>query len=435
MLDPGAVRIVERLRAEGYQALLAGGCVRDWLMGRPPHDWDVATDADPAAVARLFPRTYAVGERFGVTVVLLGGGRYEVARFRSDGPYPDGRHPATVDPADPRADAARRDFTINGMFLDPGTGEVIDHVGGRDDLQRRLIRTIGDPEQRFAEDHLRLLRAVRFAARLGFGLEPGTKAAIRAGAEAIASVSPERVGRELTLILTEGGASTGLQLLLETGLLGQVLPEVAAMVDVPQPPEHHPEGELWRHVQLVFEHLSRPGPRLAWAALLHDVGKPRTLTVTDRIRFHNHDQVGAVMAEGICRRLRMANQDTQRIRDLVAQHMRLRHVREMRPGKLKRLLREPWFPELLELHRADCLASHGQLDLYDFCCRQLADAGVQGLRPVRLLTGDDLIALGWEAGPKLGRALEALEDEQLEGRISTREEAERFVDRFRRPVP
>jgi poly(A) polymerase len=206
------------------------------------------------------------------------------------------------------------------------------------------------------------------------------------------------------------------------------------MVDVPQPPEHHPEGELWRHVRLVFEHLAAPNPRLAWAALLHDVGKPSTLTVTDRIRFHNHDQVGADLAEAICRRLRMSNQDTQRIRDLVAQHMRLRHVREMRPGKLKRLLREPWFPELLELHRADCLASHGQLDLYDFCRQRLAEAGGEGLRPIRLLTGDDLMALGWEAGPALGRVLEALEDEQLEGRVSTREEAERFVAGFRPPA-
>ena len=429
-LDGGAVQLAAQLRAQGFRALFAGGCVRDLLLGRAPLDWDIATDAGPEAVARLFPHTHAVGARFGVCVVRLGGRDYEVAQFRRDGTYADGRRPEAVAAGDPQVDASRRDFTINGMFLDPETGQVLDWVGGLEDLRRGVIRAIGAAPARFAEDRLRLLRAVRFAARLGFAMHPDTAVAIAAAAGTAALVSAERICHELTLILTEGGAAAGLNLMRGLGLLEPLLPEVAAMAGVPQPLQFHPEGDLWHHLEGVLGRLGTARPRLAWAALLHDVGKPRTMTCTDRIRFHNHDHVGAGMATAICRRLRMSNPDTDRISELVGQHMRLRHVREMRPGNLKRLLRQPWFPELLELHRIDCLASHGQLDLYDFCQAQLAAAGARGLRPPRLLSGDDLVAAGWTPGPALGLALQALEDEQLEGRVTTREQAEDFVRRW-----
>jgi poly(A) polymerase len=434
-LDRGAVQLAAQLRAQGFRALLAGGCVRDLLLGRAPLDWDIATDADPEAVGRLFAHTYAVGARFGICVVRLGGRDYEVAQFRSDGMYVDGRRPEAVATSDPQTDARRRDFTINGMFLDPETGQVLDWVGGLEDLQRRVIRAIGAAPIRFGEDRLRLLRAVRFAARLGFAVDPDTAAAITAAAATAALVSAERICHELTLILTEGGAAVGLNLLRDLGLLDHLLPEVAAMAGVPQPLQYHPEGDLWHHLEGVLAGLRTARPRLAWAALLHDVGKPRTMTCTDRIRFHNHDHVGAAMATAICRRLRMSNPDTNRISELVGQHMRLRHVREMRPGNLKRLLRQPWFPELLELHRIDCLASHGQLDLYDFCQAQLATVGAHGLRPPRLLTGDDLVAAGWAPGPAMGRALQALEDEQLEGRVTTRNQAEDFVRQWAAAAP
>lgn len=427
-IDPGAWQIVQRLRANGYQALLAGGCVRDWLLGQRPEDWDVVTDAAPEVVMRLFDRTYPIGVQFGIVVVRLAEGEYEVARFRQDGPYQDGRHPQTIAFADARADAWRRDFTINGMFLDPQTGEVIDYVGGREDLKRGIIRAIGDPAQRFAEDYLRMLRAVRFAARFSFEIEEKTLAAIAAHAARIVNVSAERIRDELTLILTEGGAGRGLQFLLDTGLLREILPEVAAMEGVPQPPEFHPEGDLWIHVKLALEALVAPSRSLAWGTLLHDIGKPPTLVKSDRIRFDEHDAIGARLAEEICRRLRMSGDDTRRICELVANHMRLRHIREMRPGKRQRFLREPYFPELLELHRADCLASHAQLDLYEFCRQQLAESAQQERQPARLLTGHDLIARGLTPGPRFREILEALEEEQLEGRVRTRAEAERFVE-------
>jgi poly(A) polymerase len=431
MVDPGVLHIVRRLRERGYRALLAGGCVRDWLMGRAPKDWDVATDADPQAVMGLFPRTVPVGVRFGIVVVVLEEGRYEVARFRRDSRYLDGRHPEGVAFADPEADARRRDFTINGLFYDPVEERLIDYVGGRKDIEGKVIRAIGDPEQRFAEDYLRLLRAVRFAARFAFRIEAATWAAIQQLAERIEAISAERSRDELIRILTEGDAVQGLQLLLDSGLLRYLLPEVAAMEGVEQPPEFHPEGDVWTHVKRVFAVLPEPGHNLAWGALLHDIGKPPTFSLSDRIRFNNHETVGAEMAAAVCRRLRMANDDTARICQLVGQHMRIRHVREMRPGKLKRFLREPYFPELLELHRADCLASHGNLELYEFCREKLAVESPAELHPPRLLTGYDLVAMGFTPGPLFGTILEAVEEEQLEGRVETREGAERFVrERF-----
>ncbi|MBT4500695.1 MAG: CCA tRNA nucleotidyltransferase [Gemmatimonadetes bacterium] len=426
MVDPGALQIVERLQQQGFCALLAGGCVRDGLMGLQPKDWDVATDADPGAVMRLFERTIPVGVKFGVVIVVLEEGQYEVARFRRDGQYLDGRRPGQVEFSGPEADAQRRDFTVNGMFREPVTGELIDYVGGREDIERRLIRAIGDPSQRFAEDYLRMLRAVRFAARFSFEIEAETFAAIRTQAGKIEQISAERIRDELTRILTDGQAARGMQLLLEAGLLEVLLPEVAAMDGVGQPEQFHPEGDVWTHVKLALEKLEDPEPTLAWGTLLHDIGKPPTYEESDRIRFNGHDAVGAKMARGICGRLRMSNDDTERICQLIAHHMRFRHVGEMRAGKLKRFLREEYFPELMELHRVDCLACHAQLDLYDFCRERLA-AGEEELRPQRLLTGRDLIEMGFPPGRLFREIFDALEEEQLEGRIVDREQAERFV--------
>lgn len=426
-IDAGALLLVRTLRDRGYQALLAGGCVRDLLLGKAPKDWDVATDADPEAVQHLFPHSEAVGAHFGVVLVHLEGHQYEVARFRQDGVYLDGRHPETVVFASAEEDARRRDFTINGMFFDPLAGQVIDYVGGREDLERRLIRAIGESHQRFAEDQLRLLRAVRFAARLGFAIEAQTLAAISELAPLIHRVSAERVRDELTLMLTEGQAARAMRLLLETGLLRQLLPEVAAMDGVAQPPEFHPEGDVWTHVCMMLDKLAQPTPTLAWGVLLHDIGKPPTYREADRIRFDGHDAVGAQLADQICQRLRMSRDQTEQIDELVGQHMRIRHASQMRPSKLKRLLREPYFPELLELHRIDCLSSHGSLEIYEFCQQQLQTGQDEGLRPARLLKGEDLIALGFRPGPLFKEILAALEDEQLEGRVTDREEAERFV--------
>lgn len=426
-LDPGALEVMRALRSRGFQALLAGGCVRDLLLGRCPRDWDVATDADPAEVQRLFPGSQAVGGHFGVVLVHLGADQYEVARFRRDGPYRDGRHPEEVSFGSAEQDAQRRDFTINGLFFDPQRGQVIDYVGGCRDLQAGLIRAIGEAHRRFAEDHLRLLRAVRFAARLGFAIEQGTWEAIAEAAPLLRKVSAERVRDELTQMLTEGRADRALQLLLEAGLLAQILPEVAAMDGVAQPPEYHPEGDVWTHVRLMLGRLHAPTPTLAWGVLLHDIGKPPTYREADRIRFDGHDAVGAQLAEQICRRLRMSRAEAEQIDQLVAQHMRIRHAPQMRASKLKRLLREPFFPELLELHRIDCLSSHGALDVYEFCQRQLQAGSTESLRPPRLLGGGDLIALGFSPGPLFGQILAALEDEQLEGRVQDREAARRFV--------
>ena len=428
MIKSGALHIIESLVNCGHRALLAGGCVRDWIMGCEPKDWDTATDADPEAVQRIFERTVPVGVQFGVVRVLLDDGEYEVARFRRDGPYLDGRHPNGVEFVDEEADAARRDFTINGLFYDPLAGDIIDYVGGERDIDRGLVRAIGRPDDRFAEDHLRMLRAVRFAARLGFQIDPDTFVAIREGSEQIVQTSIERVRDEMTLILTEGGAVQGVQQLLNSGLLQHILPEVVAMKGVPQPLQFHPEGDLWNHLMLILEGLKKPSSTLAWGALLHDIGKPATLTVEDRIRFNRHDAVGAEMAEGICRRLRMSNDETEQITHLTAQHMRVGRAAEMRESKLKRMLRQPFFPELLELHRIDCLASHGKLDMYEFCKERLVEHPDE-LGPERLVTGDDLIALGYLPGPRFKEILETVEDEQLEGRLDDRQQALEFVRR------
>lgn len=425
-----AIRIIRDLEASGHRALLAGGCVRDALLGFEPKDWDIATDAAPEAVQGLFEKTVAVGAQFGVVRVRAGGQEFEVARFREDGPYGDGRHPDSVRPSDEKGDANRRDFTINGMFYDVSNDQLLDYVGGRRDLDEGIIRAIGEPDLRFREDHLRMMRAVRFSARFGFAIEPATAAAIEAGAALIGKISPERIRDELTIILTQANSDIAFAMLDSTGLLGHVLPEVAAMRGVAQPPEFHPEGDVWTHVLAMLRIKKRSAsPTLAWGMLLHDVGKPATFAETDRIRFNGHDKAGAAMCEDICGRLRMPKTQGSRIRDLVANHMRFMHVEKMRESRLKRFLREPYFEELLELHRVDCLASHGNLRTHEFCTRKLGEIHEEHLRPPRLLGGHELMAMGYPAGPRLGEILLAVEDAQLEGRISTGEEARDFVRR------
>ena len=428
-----ALKICQRLRETGHQALLVGGCVRDMLLDRQPLDYDVATDATPDRVLALFPGSLPVGAQFGVVLVRDGNAEVEVATFRADLGYRDGRHPeAVVYAADPSLDAGRRDFTINGLFWDPLEQRVLDFVGGQQDLQNRIIRAIGNPEDRFREDHLRLLRAVRFAARLGFTIEPETYRAIVRLAPLAREVSAERLRDELTKILTEGQARRGFELLAETGLLEVVLPEVARMRGVPQPPEFHPEGDVWTHVLLMLERLPAGcSHTLAWGVLLHDVAKPVAFRPPtgpgDRIRFDGHAEMGAEMAREICRRLRFSNADTEHIAALVAQHLRFKDAPRMRLATLKRFVSQPNFAEHLELHRLDCLASHGSLSNYEFVKNFLETTPPEEVRPPRLVTGDDLIAMGLEPGPIFGHILQAVEEAQLEGRVRGREEALELV--------
>jgi putative nucleotidyltransferase with HDIG domain len=420
-----AIEIIGILRQQGHQAYLVGGCVRDRLLGIEPKDYDVSTDATPDLLTAYFPRSEHVGAHFGVILVTRGDGvQVEVATFRSEGAYADGRRPGEVRfERDPGLDARRRDFTINGLFEDPLTGQVLDFVAGREDLNRRLIRAIGDAHRRFQEDHLRMLRAVRFAARLGFSIDPITLAAIRDEAHCINKISAERIRDELVRILTEGGARRGLELLDESGLLAHVLPEVKAFQGVSQPPEFHPEGDVWIHVLLMLEQLCHPTPTLAMGALFHDVGKPPTFRIADRIRFDGHAEMGAEMASKILGRLKFPKEENDRVTALVANHMRFKDVQNMRVGTMKRFFRLPHFEEHLELHRLDCLASNKRTDSYEYVLGKLAEFAEQELRPPRLITGSDLIQAGYKPGPEFGRALEAVETAQLEGEIQTSEQA------------
>ena len=423
-----ARQVVGRLHSAGYQAYLVGGCVRDLLLGKRPEDFDIATDARPEEVLRLFPNGQLVGAHFGVVRIFDDGAHVQVATFRSDDSYLDGRHPSEVRfEKRPEEDVKRRDFTVNALMWDPASGCLLDLAGGRRDLEARLIRTVGDPEERFGEDHLRMLRAIRFAARLRFVIDPDTFAAIRRLRERIRRVSAERIRDEIFRILTEGGARYGFELLNQSGLLEVLLPEVAAMKGVEQPPEYHPEGDVWTHTLLMLEKMGKPGVTLALGVLLHDVGKPPTFRRTDRIRFDNHTRVGAEMAAEICRRLRCSRETTARVAALVRDHLKFIDVKKMRPATLKRFLREPHFEELLELHRLDCLASHGNLDNYEFCKRKLAELSQEELRPKPLITGRDLIAAGYRPGPAFKRILEAVETAQLEGTLQTPAAALDFV--------
>ena len=430
-----AIEIAADLRSHSFQAWLVGGCVRDLILGREPSDYDISTDARPEDLLRLFPRAQLVGAQFGV--VLVDG--IEIATFRSDHSYADGRHPGRiVFETDPRQDVLRRDFTINALLLDPSvlnapysrdslSSQVLDYVSGLPDLRAGVIRAIGNPEQRFEEDHLRMLRAVRFAARFGFVIEPVTLAAIQKLHAQILRVSPERVRDELVRILTEGGARRGFELLDTSGLLADILPEIAAMKGVAQPPEFHPEGDVWTHTLIMLEGLQSPSPALAWGVLLHDVGKPGTFRVADRIRFDGHVELGERIARDILNRLRFSHAETDQVIALIANHMRFSHVHQMRESTLKRMLRLPAFEEHLELHRLDCSSSHGHLGNYEFAKSKFQQSAPEELRPPRLVTGDDLIAAGYAPGPDFSRMLEVAEDAQLEARIHNKEEGLELV--------
>ena len=431
-----AADICRKLRASGFKAYLVGGCVRDLVLGREPEDYDVATDALPSRVQELFPSSVDVGARFGVILVVANGAKVEVATFRSDVGYSDGRHPDRVEySTSPEEDVRRRDFTINGLMQDMETQEILDFVGGREDLQQGIVRAIGTPEVRFREDRLRMVRAVRFAARFGYIIESATFQAIVAAARHITAVSAERLRDEITKLLTEGAARRAFELLDTTGLLKACLPEIAAMKGVAQPPEFHPEGDVWVHTLLMLENLPpSPPATLAWAVLLHDVGKPPTFMSAqetgDRIRFDGHAEIGARMAVAICRRLRFSVDDTEQIEALVANHLRFKDVFQMKPATLKRFARLPGFEgEHLELHRLDCLASHRNLDAYEFVRRFLRETPPEEVRPPRLLTGEDLKAMGFRPGPRFKEILHAVEEGQLEGRLTRREDAVDFVRR------
>jgi poly(A) polymerase len=439
-----AVSIIESLRRAGHQAYLVGGCVRDLLLGIEPADYDVATSATPGEVLQVFPESYDVGAQYGVMLVPVHAlhsdsfasdsspEAVEVATFRSDMGYSDGRHPDQVRfSTNPREDVERRDFTINGLLLDPIANDVLDFVGGRKDLEAGIIRTIGAPSLRFAEDKLRMLRAVRFASRFGYQIGPATFAAIQKLAPQINQVSRERVRDELTRMLTEGHARAAFLLLDQTGLLHEVLPEIETMKGVEQPPQFHPEGDVFVHTLLLLEKLP-PGssPTLAWGALLHDVGKPATFRVApDRIRFDGHVDVGVKMAGEICRRLRFSNDDTEQILALVENHMRFAHAQRMSESTFKKFVRMPHFDQHLELHRIDCQSSHGDLTTYNFTRQKMAAMPPEAMRPAPLITGDDLIAAGYEPGPRFKKILSVVEDGQLEGSLRDKNQAMDLVAR------
>ncbi len=443
-----ALGIVSKLRERGCEAWLAGGCVRDLLLGREPLDYDVATSARPDVVLDLFPRTFSVGAHFGVVLVATGSENKEedfalteVATFRSDGVYSDGRHPDEVQYTNRAAeDVLRRDFTINGLLLDPeklvGTdcdadslrNAVVDHVGGLADLERKIIRAIGEPSRRFEEDHLRMLRAVRFAARFGFEIDAATMNSIRAQAAKINNVSRERIRDELTRMLTEGKARRAFELLDSSGLLAVVLPEVARLKGVEQPPQYHPEGDVWTHTLLLLDQLESCAPMtLAWGALLHDVGKPPTFRIAERIRFDGHVDVGVAIGAEICRRFRFSNDETHLILSLIENHMRFADAERMKSSTLKRFFRLESFEEHLALHRMDCLAGSGNLDHWNFVREQYAALPPEVVRPKPLLTGRELIALGYKPGALFKEILHAVEEAQLEGSITSESEAVEFV--------
>ncbi len=431
--------ICDALQGAGFQAFLVGGCVRDLLLEREPADYDVATSATPEQVLKLFPDGVTVGAQFGVILVVREGVKIEVATFRSDVGYSDGRHPDRVEYASsPEEDVKRRDFTINGLVMRHNTGEILDYVDGQADLRAGILRAIGEPDCRFTEDKLRMLRAVRFAARFGYEIEHETFAAIRKHAREIGQVSAERIRDELTKLLTEGAARTGFDLLDLCWLLSIILPEIAAMKGVEQPPQYHPEGDVWTHTLLMLEGLPAGcSATLAWGVLLHDVGKPATFRSAretgDRIRFDGHVDVGLAIGKQILGRLRFSNDDTDQILSLVEHHMKFKDVGRMRPATLKRFVRLPRFEEHLALHRLDCLSSHRNLEAYEFVTDFIRTTPPEVVRPGKLVTGEDVLGLGYKPGPIVGRILAAVEEAQLNGDVGSREEAISFVQsKFRK---
>lgn len=422
--------VVRQLSDAGFRAVFAGGCVRDQLLGKEPHDFDVATSARPEDVLKLFPRAIPVGVAFGVVRVLDQGEnphQVEVATFRGETTYSDGRHPDNVCFTDEKEDVRRRDFTVNGLLFDPLKNEVLDYVDGRRDLDLRRLRAIGDPKLRFAEDHLRMLRAIRFAAQLNFEIDGATFGAIKENAEKILKISAERIRDELCKMLTGPDPRKALELLKASRLLKHILPEIDVMEGVQQPPEYHPEGDVWVHTLMLLGQLQHAPLPLALGALFHDVGKPPTFMMADRIRFNQHEHVGADMTRVIMGRLKFSNEDIDRVESLVRQHMVYKDVTKMKPSTLKRFLRQPNFEEHLALHKLDCMASHRKLNNHEFCREQLAKVPVEALHPPPLVTGADLIALGLPPGPKFKAILQSIEDKQLEGELTDREAALAFI--------
>src|SRR5881398_1252181 len=431
-MEEAARKVAARLREDSYIAYFAGGCVRDMVRGLAPKDYDIATDARPEVVQKLFPRTYAVGAHFGVILVLENGFQFEVATFRSDEAYIDGRHPSAVHFSSPEEDAKRRDFTINGMFYDPVAEEVIDLVGGRADIEAELVRAIGDPAQRFAEDRLRMLRAVRFATVLDYQIDNQTWDELLANAVSINDISAERIREELVRMFLSPNRTRGWDLLDSSGWMRAILPEIDAMKGCAQPEQFHPEGDVFQHTRLMLQFLPEKGSvPLVFAVLLHDVAKPRTATVdnTGRIRFNAHDRIGAEMTEEIMRRLRFSGAEIDAAVEMVRQHMVFKDVPKMRVAKLKRFMARPTFNDELELHRVDCEGSHRMLDNYEFLLRKREEFANEPIIPPPLVRGDDLIALGLKPGPKFSEILEAVETRQLEGTLRTREEALEWVKR------
>ena len=425
-----AKEVALRLRAAGYHALFAGGCVRDTLLGRHPKDYDVATDALPEQVMDLFPGALTVGAHFGVVIVKRDGHQVEVATFRKDGEYVDGRHPESVVFSSPEEDAKRRDFTVNGLFADPESGAVIDYVEGQEDIEKRVIRAIGDPAARFGEDQLRLMRAIRFSTVLGFEIQSTTWAALKLLAPNISRVSEERVRDEFIKILAHPNRVRGFDLLVESGLMQVILPEIVDLMGCTQPPQFHPEGDVFVHTRLMLSFLpadcSLP---LVLSVLLHDIAKPATRTIDPdgRIRFNGHDRLGAEMAEVILRRMKFPNDVIEPTVEAVANHMIFKDVKKMRVAKLKRFMARNGFDDELELHRVDCLGCHGLLDNHEFVRAKQEEFANAPLIPERLITGADLIELGWKPGPALGAKLIDVQTLQLEGKITTREEALQWV--------
>ncbi len=426
-----AAAIVRRLQDAGFQAFWVGGCVRDYLLGREPGDYDIVTSALPGQIEKLFKRTVGVGRKFGVMVVVEGGHQFQVATFRAEADYRDGRHPDHVTFGDARADAFRRDFTVNGLFYDPVRKKLHDWVGGEADLRAKILRTIGAPGERFAEDHLRLLRAVRFAAQLDFRIEPQTLTALKSQAPKIRGISAERIREELIKLFSAPYAARGLELLRQSGLLGEILPEMAATITCEQSPDFHPEGSVFNHLLLMLKHLPpAASPSLPWAVLLHDVAKPVTASSdpqTGVIHFYGHEKIGAEMAAKILDGLRFPRKQTEEIVKAVRYHMQFKDARQMRKATLRRLLLRPTFPLELELHRLDCLGSHGQLEVYEFLVEQARQLEQQPRIRPPLLKGADLIALGMKPGPAMGALLAELREKQLQDELKTPAQARKWA--------
>ena len=432
LIKEEAMKVVSKLQQSGYLAYFAGGCVRDLLRDEIPTDYDIATNALPEQVAALFSKTRSVGAHFGVIIVISGEFVFQVATFRNDGSYGDGRRPETVEFTSPEEDVLRRDFTINGIFYDPIEDRTIDYVNGQDDINSATVRAIGDPESRFKEDHLRLLRAVRFAARFDYKIEESTWAAICGNAKEIKNISEERIRDELSKILLDPERVRGFDLLMESGLMEAIIPEIIDLKGCEQPPQFHPEGDVFVHTRLMLTLLKEdPSLSLVLSVLLHDIGKPATFSYdeeADRIRFNGHDKIGSDMAATILRRLKYPNKIIEEVTEMVVNHMTFKDVQKMREAKLKRFMARPTFEDETELHRVDCLGSWGGLDNYDFLNQKRTEFDNEPIIPPPLLTGKDLIEIGWNPGPELGEILTKVQDLQLEGSLSSKEEAMDWVN-------